>query len=423
MINKLEYFSKETWFKNSLFLHHNLCKVNEEAFTMDLLYEIFLNYNNRLILSVDTSTTLDESLTGADFVLNHGTDKLAMQAKLLKKNGNTYNYPELRHTVKSSNRLQLDLLKDFASANHYLPYYIFYNGDNKFVTNTTLSEYSHCDRNLGLSINNSSLLGCTITPLGFVEQFMNLKRSNGNLIPNFNEITSNNYSLRKFSIVNPTLTIQEFFRRLPPSSGPTSSGGPPPTSGPTSSGGPAPSDSIHNGENSFKIEDAINQGEKNKELLKMKISEIDDTIIHYYIGDCPDSFFEKEVEKIQKSREVGKAIKKDTERQCVVSIKESILKILDLRSDLSVNFFVESSTKIFNLSRANYFSKEDLKFLENLKQETKNLIRDNKEKKLNESTEILEEIIKKTETVIQNIYFLEKDYNFYFSSLFVNIEE
>jgi hypothetical protein len=96
----------------------------------------------------------------------HGWFRYAVQAKLL--NLRSERYDQLGHAV--AGRLQLDILRQYATINHAIPLYCLYN----HVTKPDYYAYWHCHRTI-----DPLQLGCTIAPLRVVAEGLAVRGGRG----------------------------------------------------------------------------------------------------------------------------------------------------------------------------------------------------------------------------------------------------
>ncbi|MBI1765024.1 MAG: hypothetical protein HYR56_26740 [Acidobacteria bacterium] len=160
-----EKLAAETW--NDL-RRRNLVKTPllETTITNILMAKIQerIKYENLRDIRQVIPKSSEEAVMGFDWEWWVGSGnrwfRYVVQAKILSRE--SLKYEALCHRVKSSKKLQIDVLKDFADRKKAIPLYCFYN----YLPNDIAESYWHCPPEYQKDI---SQLGCTLVPLEIVK--------------------------------------------------------------------------------------------------------------------------------------------------------------------------------------------------------------------------------------------------------------
>lgn len=148
--------------------HDNQIHLGEDTLTTIIL-DSLISANTSFVALEDTRP--DESTKGCDFELWVGKNgcgwiRYAVQAKKITPSSGRYN--SLKHIVKSSKKLQMDVLESYAIANRAFPIYCFYNITRPppSVIKPWLNKYKwNCCQS-----HKEIQLGCSVTPLNVAKK-------------------------------------------------------------------------------------------------------------------------------------------------------------------------------------------------------------------------------------------------------------
>lgn len=142
VVGKFEELSKEIWKKIELASRLRTI-FGEETITDSILLELASQHywNIRII----QTPKVDEAKKGTDwewFVGSPGTGwvRYALQAKKISIGSGRYSSLKHRVGIKSTDPMQVDILKRYAKGNHAVPLYTFYNHASK----ADASKHWHC---------------------------------------------------------------------------------------------------------------------------------------------------------------------------------------------------------------------------------------------------------------------------------------
>jgi len=161
VINVFESIASSTWQRIRLGEAYKVSQGEETITDINLLE---LARANSSAVRVIKTPKGKERYQGTDWEWWIGNDRLgwlryAVQAK--KVNPDTSRYDVLEHKVGGAR--QIDILEQYAKANHAIPLYCFYN----YLDHSSLSNYWHC--NLSYQFEQ---FGCTVTPSKYVRRVL-----------------------------------------------------------------------------------------------------------------------------------------------------------------------------------------------------------------------------------------------------------
>lgn len=159
VVHFFKSFAISTWRRIAFVWENNRGKVFETTLTQDLVFSIF-EFARKTDLPFELWESHDETANGNDLEIAVETSKgyvlFPCQAKVISKSNK---YPKLKYSVRRVP--QIDLLLKYASDNHGMGVYLFYNfcKDNKYVKEKLSYNYEIAD-----------VYGCSIVPAEFLNE-------------------------------------------------------------------------------------------------------------------------------------------------------------------------------------------------------------------------------------------------------------
>lgn len=199
------------WMKKTDTIPH--ARATEPGMTSFLMYNLS-NINNVARVLSFRNTGVKEAQSGADFYLvyqdNGITHKLLVQAKKLTTSATQRllpkRYSSFSHRINKTGPYQYCVLQKFAALYDLKPYYIFYNSsfNADFQNECIFSLEAYFRNNIDslYTINNKMVLGTFFTPAADISSI-------------FTHGQIKNPTFREIMKLNSTLTLQEYFRRVP----------------------------------------------------------------------------------------------------------------------------------------------------------------------------------------------------------------